>query len=351
MVLSCLLYYASKVRIFYLYFLFLWAMRKMFIYISFVMLFAVQFHASAQNDEIEVNLNKYEELCARCLELKSRVATGESVTKAQAQSQVAMFLNMNKDLKARQSEMTPDQSARFAAIGQWFTSGVRPEILIRRSEMQQPAAQKSSVQTPSVPNADTRISDTLSLGANVKIATVDSVGTHKPDTLLSPHVGSEVSDLTKKGSALLLASLAAPDMAYGVMAGYQYGRWGGYLSLRSNYMFGDTAYGCTSDGKLPSGASFWGTGESRKMNLAVCVGALVQLQPLISVYVGAGYGMRNMAWKDVDGNWAEVSDWSHRGLAAESGLLFSFSRLAVSVGISTVKFKTASFTCGVGIKF
>ena len=311
-------------------------MGKMFIYISFVMMFALQFVASAQNDEIEVSLNKYEELCAQCLDMKSKVAAGEHVSKYQAQSQVALFLDMNKELKGRQSEMTSEQSARFAAIGQWFTSGVRPEILDRKAVAQ---------------SADTQISDTLSLVADVKIAEADSVGTQKPDTLLSPHVGSEVSDLTKKGSALLLASLVAPDMAYGVMAGYQYGRWGGYLSFRSNYMFGDTAYGCTSDGKLPSGASFWGTGESRKMNLAVCVGALVQLQPLISVYVGAGYGMRNMAWKDVDGNWAEVSDWSHRGLAAESGLLFSFSRLAVSVGISTVKFKTASFTCGVGIKF
>ena len=311
-------------------------MGKMLIYISFVMMFALQFVASAQNDEIEVSLNKYEELCAQCLDMKSKVAAGEHVSKYQAQSQVALFLDMNKELKGRQSEMTSEQSARFAAIGQWFTSGIKPEILDRKAIAQ---------------SAETQISDTLSLVADVKIAEADSVGTQKSDTLLPPPVGSEVSDLTKKGSALLLASLAAPDMAYGVMAGYQYGRGGGYLSFRSKYMFGDTAYGCTSDGKLPSGGSFWGTGESRKMNLAVCVGALVQLQPLISVYVGAGYGMRNMAWKDVDGNWAEVSDWTHKGFAAESGLMFYYNKLALTAGISTINFRTASFTCGVGIKF
>lgn len=311
-------------------------MGKVFRYICFILLFWVPFVASAQNDGIEDDLIKYEDLCAKCLDMKSKVAAGESVSKTEAQSQVALFLDMNKELKGRQSEMTSEQSARFAAIGQWFTSGVRPEILDRKAVVQ---------------SADTQISDTLSLVADVKIAEADSVGTQKPDTLLPPPVDSEVSDLTKKGSALLLASLAAPDMAYGVMAGYQCGRWGGYLSFRSNYMFGDTAYGCTSDGKLPSGGSFWGTGESRKMNLAVCVGALVQLQPLISVYVGAGYGMREMAWEDIDGHWAKVSDWSYRGFAAETGLMFSYKRLAVTAGISTVKFHTASFTCGVGVKF
>ena len=52
-------------------------MGKMFIYISFVMMFALQFVASAQNDVIEVSLNKYEELCAQCLDMKSKVAAGE----------------------------------------------------------------------------------------------------------------------------------------------------------------------------------------------------------------------------------------------------------------------------------
>ena len=145
----------------------------MFIYISFVIMFALQFVASAQNDEVEVSLNKYEELCAQCLDMKSKVAAGEHVSKYQAQSQVALFLDMNKELKGRQSEMTSEQSARFAAIGQWFTSGVRPEILDRKAVAQ---------------SADTQISDTLSLVADVKIAEADSVGTQKPDTLLPPPV-------------------------------------------------------------------------------------------------------------------------------------------------------------------
>ena len=72
---------------------------------------------------------------------------------------------------------------------------------------------------------------------------------------------------------------------------------------------------------------------------------------LLSVYVGAGYGVREIDWEDVDGTWAVVSDWTYRGFAAESGLLFSYDRLALTAGISTINFKTASFTCGVGVKF
>ena len=302
-------------------------MGKMFMYISFIMLFAVQFAASAQNDGIEASLNKYEVLCAQCLELKFKVAAGEPVSKAQAQSQVAMFLNMNKDLKLRQYEMTPEQSARFTAIGQWFASGVKPEILI---------------QSPVAKSPDTHISDTRRPATEV--AVVDSVGTQRPDTQSKPVTSS-------MGSALLLASLAAPDMAYGVMAGYQFGRWGGYLSFRSNYVFGKTGYEINSDGRLASGGAFWGTEEFRSSNISVCLGGLVQVYRLLSVYVGAGYGVREIDWEDVDGTWAVVSDWTYRGFAAESGLLFSYDRLALTAGISTINFKTASFTCGVGVKF
>ena len=304
----------------------------MFIYISFVMLFVVHFAASAQSDGLEARLNQYEALCAQCLELKSRVAAGETISKTQAQSQVALFLNMNKEIKACQSEMTPEQSARFAAIGQWFTSGVKPEILVQRPETQSPAVQSAATQS-----SDMRVSDTHTLAAKVDV--VDPVVTQRPDSLF------------KKGSTLLLASISAPNMAYGVMVGYQYGSWGGYLSFRSNYIFGRTDYECNSDGTLYSGGSFWATGESRRSNLSVCLGGLMQVHRLLSVYVGAGYGVREIDWKDVDGNWAEVSDWTHKGFAAESGLMFSDNRLLLTAGVSAINFKTASFTCGIGVKF
>ena len=39
------------------------------------------------------------------------------------------------------------------------------------------------------------------------------------------------------------------------------------------------------------------------------------------------------------------------GLIAECGVIASWRRLAVSAGVSTISFRTASFTCGVGLRF
>lgn len=78
---------------------------------------------------------------------------------------------------------------------------------------------------------------------------------------------------------------------------------------------------------------------------------LVKTTCWLAFNAGIGYGCRKMAWEDVAGNWALVSDWSHSGMAAELGAVVSVRKLALSAGISTVAFRTAAFTCGVGVKF
>ena len=89
------------------------------------------------------------------------------------------------------------------------------------------------------------------------------------------------------------------------------------------------------------------------MSLRLSIGspALSSGEAYIFVPVGAGYGFRKLAWEDVDGGWALVSDWSCSGFAAECGVIASWRRLAVSAGVSTISFRTASFTCGVGLRF
>ncbi len=56
-------------------------------------------------------------------------------------------------------------------------------------------------------------------------------------------------------------------------------------------------------------------------------------------------------WNDMDGAWAEVSDWSYEGIAAETGLMFTLNRLVFSAGISSISFSTASVQLGFGITF
>lgn len=71
----------------------------------------------------------------------------------------------------------------------------------------------------------------------------------------------------------------------------------------------------------------------------------------LTFYAGAGYGKRQLLWQDVDGGWAEVSDWSVKGLEMEAGAIFRWNRLAFSAGVSTVRFRTCSATVGVGFCF
>ena len=154
-----------------------------------------------------------------------------------------------------------------------------------------------------------------------------------------------------RGDVFILASVAAPDMAYGLMAGYKHRNWGGYLAFRSNFTTCKTSYSCASDGSMENGSKIWPTGNEKRSNLMVSGGVLAGATKWLTVYAGAGYGARKLAWEDVAGNWALVSDWSHTGLAAELGVIASFYKVALSAGISTVAFRTAAFTCGVGVKF
>ena len=269
-------------------------------------LLLVTFLAAGQERSMDERLDMYEDLCGQCMDLKAKVGAGDEVSREEAQSLIDRFLNMNKALKSHESEMSAAQQRRFSSIGEWFTTGVRPEAVSSIDLFQ------ISVDTETIP---------------------------------------DMSEPSKRGDVFLLASLSAPDMAYGLMAGYQHGRWGGYLAFRSSFTSCKTSYSCTSDGNLGNGSQIWPSGNEKRSNLMVCGGVLAGATKWLTVYAGAGYGFRKLAWEDVAGNWAAVSDWSRAGFAAECGVIASWHRLTVSAGVSTISFRTASFTCGVGLRF
>jgi hypothetical protein len=154
-----------------------------------------------------------------------------------------------------------------------------------------------------------------------------------------------------RGDFFIMASLAAPDMSYGLMLGWLPKRFGPYACFRSNFVSPVTSYSCTSDGFMPSGSRFWPSGQQRRSNLSVTAGLLIGATDWLTFNLGAGYGFRNMAWEDTIGEWALVSDWSRSGFAAECGAIVSIGKVAFSAGVSTVAFRTAVFTCGVGVRF
>lgn len=276
-------------------------------------------------DNLGDKLEQYESLCRTCLNLKQRIASGENVSRNEAKMHIDDFVAMNKELQSVEADMTVVQRLRFSAISSWFSTGVEP--------------QETDTALPQLSCNLAGNSLVATTGSHAAIAEVPSMQAGLPaHRYVEP-----------RRNLILMSSFALPDFSCGLIAGYQYGRWGGYAGFRSNYVSAKTSYSCLSDGSLPDWGSMWSTGRSRKSNLSITAGCLIGLGARFSMYVGTGYGWRTLAWEDVDGEWAEISDWSHRGVAFETGAIFIWKRLAVSAGISTVSFRTCSLNVGVGV--
>lgn len=301
-------------------------MKKLLIHIlTVVFLVASCCVAGAQEqayDSLDAELARYESLCQMCLELRERVKQGEDVTKNEAEVFISRFLATNKSLKQREEEMTLAQRLRFAAIGQWFSSGEKP-------------VRYGSVLQETLPMPDMPLCQSLPVQIDDLSIKAQEIKNYDPVSR----------------SIMIMAGLNVPDVAYGLSIGYIHDKWGGYLNFKSNYVFSQVSYSCMSGGYISDGGRFWANGQECKSNLIVSAGGLYEIKDWLSGYLGAGYGWRTLAWQDVDGNWAEVQDWSVRGVAVETGLVFSWKQFIGTVGVSTISFKTCSLTIGLGYKF
>lgn len=309
-------------------------MRRLVKHILCTLLMLVAFSAAGQDRRIDEQLHMYEDLCEQCMDIKSKAKSGENVSRTQVESLIATFLALNKTLKSQENEMTAAQRHRFAQIGRWFSTGERPDTISPLPLVQAEPPCAPAVMLQSACCGITPVSDTVfCIGRSDLDRVADMLG-GKP-----------------RGDVFILASVAAPDMAYGLMAGYQHRRWGGYLAFRSSFTSCKTSYSCASDGSMENGSKIWPTGNEKRSNLMVSGGVLAGATKWLTIYAGAGYGARKLAWEDIAGNWALVSDWSHTGMAVELGAVVSVHKLAFSAGISTISFRTAAFTCGVGVRF
>lgn len=154
----------------------------------------------------------------------------------------------------------------------------------------------------------------------------------------------------KPVGASALVTVGAPDFSAGIMLAWQKDRTGAYLKFRSNFTSSSSTYTCRADGTSGDGY-IWTSGQSRTSRMSLTAGGMLKLHNRLSACAGAGYGWRTLTWEDVDSNWAEVEDFSTRGLAADLGVLFKFSRISVYAGLSTVNFRRFDAEIGLGVNF
>ena len=75
-------------------------------------------HARAQ-EPLDSELDRYEEMCIVCLELRVRMNRGEQISREEAKATIDFFVATNRRLKAKEAEMTAVQRQRFRDVGEW----------------------------------------------------------------------------------------------------------------------------------------------------------------------------------------------------------------------------------------
>lgn len=149
---------------------------------------------------------------------------------------------------------------------------------------------------------------------------------------------------------LAMASVSVfPQMSYGAMLGFVK-KVGGYAKFRSDFSSVTPSYECASDGTFDGGL-FWASGRQKKSRMQATAGVLFRISKSVYPYVGAGYGSRGVYWEDQSGSWAQVADYSCKGVAAEAGMIFRLGPVAVSAGMSTTAFKYCEAEVGIGVMF
>lgn len=288
-------------------------------------------------------LNRYELLCQECLELRTLVESKGSVSRQVASQRINDFVAMNKKIRSYFEYMTKTEQARFEMINRWFSTGTRPLAMDHISDV--------PVVRPEIR------SKAFSAGVTMRVITVSPINVNGNGD--SAYVSTEITKPTSSQSrnlrTYLMADISIP-LSYGLMVGLKADRekgidWGGYARFRSNFRFIESEYSCLSTGLLYSGQSFWGNGNSSRSNLSATCGVLAGLTSWLDIYAGAGYGSTSLYWQDIDGVWASVADFTHKGMAAEIGVIAAWRSLCFGAGIFTTSFRTTSLDLSVGIRF
>lgn len=97
--------------------------------------------------------------------------------------------------------------------------------------------------------------------------------------------------------------------------------------------------------------TYWYNGNKQYSRLAITGGLLQRVLTPLYLYVGAGYGYKNVVWQTVEDIWVKNKKISYSGLEAEVGGIYRINNLAISLGMQTNSFKMFEGCLGIGIMF
>lgn len=298
--------------------------------------------AQSRRDSLgwEKVLSAYQVFCDDAVSAKA----GDKAAAQRLRQQADAISSLLQQVKG--SGMTPSQQQRFLRMKQRYADVVTlPEL---------PAAVPTVVRV--VPGQTVVIRDTVVVVREVQqtdtvriVEQVEKIVEVPVERVVEVPIEVPVETARTAAHYLMLAQAVLPDFSYGLMAGVL--RTAGiYVRFDSNFRFPTADYSCTSDGQAPYG-QIWTSGRSVRSRLSATGGALWHPAPWLTLYAGAGYGWRSLCWEDVSGKWAQVSDVSHRGLAADLGVVVNIDHFALSAGVSTLAFRRFDCSVGLGVFF
>lgn len=177
-----------------------------------------------------------------------------------------------------------------------------------------------------------------------------SSGKVEPKQQKKQKVESNAWENSKFFGTLNFAYSSTPQMSFGISVG-QVKRFGWFVSAMTSGSFnGFSAVGnCDADGYLEDGFLPLYSGETSKDRLSIIAGGLIGLTDMLYVRVGVGYGVRNLCWQDINGQYYRNVGYSVSGLDFSTGFQMHLGKIAVSLEAVTTNFKTLEGKLGVGL--
>lgn len=274
--------------------------------------------------DYDAALDRFAAITNECLRLKARLNEGETLPANALDGIQGELRSLQKDLQQASRSMSPAQKDRYRTILACYREGrMVPESALTATD--------------------------APLG-NVIQETASRDELEQVLRALEGRISDPVLDRAK---TFLLATASFP-LEGGLTIGHVRSHWGGYLHASGNGFYPSGTIDARSDGS--SGDGFiWTNGSARTGRFCATAGAVWLPNPYrytsIGLYAGAGYGFARLHWQTTDGIWARITDKSVTGPAIECGGILFHRHFALSAGISTIAFRTLSFTAGIGIDF
>lgn len=318
--------------------------------------------AFPQGDDYDLALDKYARICDRCVELRTGVESGQSVSTEELKSLLSELSSLRKTLSNASGRMSEAQAERFEAIKAKYLQGMRTFVKKPGRPVFNPVPKIYPVTEPVEVTSQAFGFEALRQAQSLRQALRPEEQAQRPDTsarrlnikagLRNRGSSTDKAQSASAGSKIAIMADAGifPVPSYGAMGVATWNRIGAYVHYRGDFRKNEYSYTCTSDGVTEYGR-IWATGDSRRSRTVATAGFVMFPSHHFGFYAGAGLTSYRLCWEDASGEWVNVEDKSFGNFAVDAGMFLKFKPLILSLGVNSDFFGHADLQLGVGICF